>query len=96
MDFHMKTTVIIPDDLFRELKRAAVEAGTTLSRVVEDSVRRGLMARREKQPTIEPLPSFHMGRPSADVSDRKALYEILEGDDHLRRRHRLTRLRRKP
>ncbi len=40
----MKTTLIIPDRLFRELKRVAARRRATLSAVVEETLRKGLDA----------------------------------------------------
>lgn len=48
----MKTTLIIPDNLVRELKRLAAERGQTLSAVVAEVMRRGL----ERRPFPEDLP----------------------------------------
>ncbi len=76
MFFHMKTTLILPDHLVRQLKHRAAEQGTTLSAVVAEALRRGL----EPNPAIElpPLPSYHMGPPLVDVADRDALYRAME------------------
>lgn len=77
MIFHMKTTLIIPDQIFRELKRLAARRRETLSSVVEETLRRGL-AVREPEP-VEPLPVYSMGEPRVDVADRDALYRVMEG-----------------
>jgi hypothetical protein len=78
MLFHMRTTLIIPDQLMRELKRRAAGRGTTLSAVVAETLRRGL---GEPHPTADlpPLPSYPMGRPLVDIADRDALYRAMEG-----------------
>lgn len=73
----MKTTLVIPDTLMRELKRQAAQRGETLSAVVAEALRRGLA-----EPTTEdlpPLPTHSMGRPLVDVADRDALYRAMEG-----------------
>ena len=44
MIFHMRTTLIIPDEIMRELKRRAAERGDTLSAVVAECLKRGLEA----------------------------------------------------
>ena len=76
--FHMKTTLILPDNLVRTIKRRAAERGTTLSQVVAEALTRGL----EAAPTIDlpPLPTHRMGKPKVDVADRNALYDAMEGD----------------
>jgi hypothetical protein len=78
MFLHMRTTLIIPDQIIRELKRRAAGRGTTLSAVVAEALRRGL---DESQPAADlpPLPSHPMGRPLVDIADRDALYGAMEG-----------------
>jgi hypothetical protein len=78
MFFPMKTTLILPDHLVRELKKQAAESGETLSAVVAEALRRGLDDRgRAHSP--EPLPTYRMGRPKVDVADRDALARAMEG-----------------
>jgi hypothetical protein len=77
MIFHMKTTLIIPDALMRQLKRRAVQRGATLSAVVAEALRRGLEEPRAVK--LPPLPAHAMGRPKADLADRDQLYRTMEG-----------------
>jgi plasmid stability protein len=78
MFFHMKTTLIIPDQIIRELKRRAAQRGETLSAIVAETLRQGL-----RGPTagsaVSPLPVHRMGNPKVDVADRDALYRAMEG-----------------
>lgn len=74
----MKTTLIIPDHLIRQLEERAARRGETLSAVVAETLRRGLEAREEGGP-VEPLPTHRMGRPRVDIADRDALYRAMEG-----------------
>lgn len=82
MILHMnsRTTLILPDELMRELKRRAAERGETLSAVVEETLRRGLATPRTPM-TVEPLPTYDMGRPRADLADRDDLYRVMEEED---------------
>ena len=74
----MKTTLILPDNLVRMLKRRAAERGTTLSAVVAEALRRGL---ESPGPTdLPPLPTYPMGVPKMDIADRDALYRAMEGE----------------
>ena len=73
----MKTTLIIPDALVRELQRRAAGRGATLSAVVAETLRRGLVEPRAGD--LPPLPVHAMGRPLVDVADRDALYRAMEG-----------------
>jgi hypothetical protein len=87
MLFHMKkTTLHIPDTIYREVKRRAVQRGQTVSDLVAEYLRRGLQegAARGK---LAPLPSFpDTGSPLVDVADRDALYRAMEeGERSVRR-----------
>ena len=73
----MKTTIILDDRVASRLRREADERGTTMSRLVEDALRRFLETRPAAR-KLPPLPSFDGGRPLVDVSDRDALYRAME------------------
>ena len=77
MIFHMRTTLIIPDELMRELKRRAAERGDTLSAVVAECLKRGLEA-PERPAELPRLPSRALGRPAVDVADRNALHRAMD------------------
>ncbi len=77
MVFRMKTTLLIPDPIFRRLKRHALERGETLSHLVTEILRKGLAEPRNRR-RLPPLPTFDAGRPRVDVADREALYEAME------------------
>jgi hypothetical protein len=77
MVFRMKTTLIIPDPVFDDLKRQAAKRGTTLSALATDLLRQGL-ATRPKREKLPPMPTFNCGRLLVDVADRDALYEALD------------------
>ena len=79
MIFHMRTTLVIDQALFRHLKRLAAEQGRTLSGVTQDVLRLGLASLRQPGPrTRVKLPSFSMGRPAVDVADRSRLLDLLD------------------
>ena len=75
----MKTTLIISDDLFRRLKRRAVETRQSLSSLVETLLRKGLSQTSIQRP-LPKLPSFDMGRPLVDIADRNELYRLVEAE----------------
>lgn len=79
MNFHMRTTLVIDDQLFRQLKKRAAEEGRTLSEVTQEVLRRGLAprkpARRAKRVTLR---SFAMGKPAVDLADRNQLFDLLD------------------
>ncbi len=77
MIIRMKTTLVLPDNLVRTIKRRAAERGTTLSQVVAEALTRGLEAAPITD--LPPLPTHRMGTPRVDVADRNALYDAMEG-----------------
>jgi hypothetical protein len=86
MVFHMKTTLIIPDPVFRELKKRAVDRNTTISELATDYLREGLR-QRPKPKRMPRLPSFSAGPPLIDITSREEIYRVLDLDRlHLYRR----------
>ena len=77
MVFHMKTTLIIPDSLFRQLKRRAIERGETVSALVVEFLQKGL-GQKPSPGKLRPLPTFKCGRIKVDVANRDELYRILD------------------
>lgn len=77
----MRTTLDLDDGLLRQAKKRAVEAGTTLTRLLEDALRVYLApADRPRKPFRLKLPTKR-GRllPGVDLADRDSLYERMEG-----------------
>lgn len=74
----MRTTLVIPDGVYRDLKRRAAERGETISALATEFLRRGLAGEGEV-PEPPPLPTFEAGRPRVDLADREALFEAMEG-----------------
>ena len=79
----MKTTIDIDDAVLVEAKRRAAEAGMTLRAYVEDALRDRLLARPASETGFElDLPVVHgERRPAVEVADRRALYDLMEGDE---------------
>lgn len=77
--FHMKTTLVIDDEVMRRLKAEAARRGTTISRLVEAALRALLDGNTTKGSELPPLPSFDLGAASVDVADRDALFQAMEG-----------------
>jgi hypothetical protein len=75
----MKTTLTIPDPVFRDLKRHAAKRGTTMSELAAELLRKGL-SERPKPAQLPPLPSFDMGREKVNFADREALYDAMESE----------------
>ena len=79
----MKTTLNIDETVMRRLREEATQRGTTMSALVEAGLRRILSARTpaDDQPdNFPPLPSWRSGGFRIDISNRKELYRIMDGD----------------
>jgi hypothetical protein len=79
MVFHMKTTLIIPDPVFRDLKKRAVDRNTTISELATEYLRQGLEG-RPKPRRMPRLPSFSAGPPLIDITSRDEIYRVLDLD----------------
>jgi hypothetical protein len=83
----MRTTVRIDDDLLRALKERARQEKTSLTRIVNVVIRRGISAsvgqNRRKQPYREK--TYSMGRPVADMTKVLALAAQLDDEETIKR-----------
>lgn len=75
----MKTTLVIPDPVFRDLKKRAVDRNTTVSELATEYLRRGLQE-RPKPGRMPRLPSFSAGPPLIDITSRDEIYRVLDLD----------------
>ena len=77
----MRTTLILNDSLWPEIRSLAVKKGETVSRLVENLLQLGLQSLKgKKKKKLSSLPSFKTGGCHVDVSDRDQLYSILDKD----------------
>jgi hypothetical protein len=83
MVFHMKTTLNIDDTVMTRLKQEAARRGVTMSWLVESALR-ALLDARPAAKDLPPLPTFNGGQFLVDVSDRRALYDVMNEDDDAR------------
>jgi hypothetical protein len=77
MVFHMKTTLVIDDNVMKALKREAAARGRTMSELVETALRMLLRSRR-RSPDVPELPVFDGGSARVNIADRDALYDLME------------------
>lgn len=77
----MKTTLNLDDELLRAAKIRAAERGTTLTRLVEETLRDALFGRGASETDEVRWVVVDGGPPRVDVADREALYELLERSD---------------
>ena len=73
----MKTTLNISEVTMRRLKQEAARRGKTMSELVEAALR-NLLLEPENKEELPLLPKFHSGGTHVNVSDREALYEVME------------------
>ena len=76
----MKTTLNLSDRILHQAKRRAAQDGVTLTRFVEDALREKLMADHNRRPAFRLMPRTvrGYGPPSVDISDREALYDVID------------------
>lgn len=76
----MRTTVDISDPVLEQARRAARERGSTLSRLVDDALRREFSASADPSPPVE-IPVFRGGSglaPGVDLSSNRSIQELLD------------------
>lgn len=75
----MRTTIRIDDTLYREVKATAARSGRTVAAVLEDAVRRGLMASQGVRERYKVRPLGRGGlRAGIDLSSNAAVAEMLD------------------
>ena len=78
-----RTTLVLEDEIFREVRTRAARAGRSLKDCVNDLIRMGLKAEKKFDPDKLPrLPTFKMGMMNFNPSNREDLYPI--EDDEIR------------
>jgi hypothetical protein len=76
----VRTTLNLDDHLLRSAKKEAAERGVTLTSLIEDALRAALATQQGRSDYNLCLPVVKGRRPPAvDVSDRDAVYELMEG-----------------
>ena len=80
---HMRTTFIIDDDLMRRVKEKAARSGKTITAIVEEALTKDIAGDsiERKNFTLHWNPVDGPPLPGIDLSDRDALYEMMEKGD---------------
>lgn len=75
----MKTTLNIEDQVLKNAKERAARDGITLTRLVEDAIKAKLLE-DEKSVSYRFTPTVVTGSrpPNVDISERDALYEVID------------------
>ncbi len=72
----------------QRLQEIAIRQGTTVSALVEGAIKEAIKDAPDGQSSAEsdlpPLPSWPMGKPLVDISNREELYNAMEDWDKLR------------
>lgn len=75
----VRTTVRLPDGLYEEVRRRALDEGQTVTLFLERALRRALAEGRPAQAfVVEPFAGTGP-RPGIDLQDNAALLEVMEG-----------------
>lgn len=79
----MRTTIILPDELYRQVKARALAEDRTVTSLMEDALRRELARRGSVEPIdvflAEPTGSRDH-QPLVDVTDKDAVQALLDDD----------------
>ena len=77
----MRTTLNLDDELMKAVKRKAAESGRTMTEVIESSLRESFQRpSSQRQPyRLRMVTVRGRRRPGVDLTDRDALYELMEG-----------------
>ena len=77
----MRTSIRLDDDLLREAKSYAAATHRTLDRLFEDTLRAALPKRQVQKRRRVRLPTSGGGdlQPGVDISDSKALRDLMDG-----------------
>lgn len=78
----MRTTVRLPDDLYRRAKARAAESGVTFTQLIEDALR-AILSRDQagEGPAtyeVRPLPAGRGVQPGVDLSDQAGLLDLMD------------------
>ena len=81
---HMRTTILLPDALYRDTKAAAASSGRTVTSLIEEALRERLARRApgQKRPRRARLPVFRGTkgvRPGVDLGDSAGLLDVMDG-----------------
>ena len=81
----MRTTIRLDDALLQEAKKLAAQAGTTLTALIEDSLRERLYRHDENGRNVEHVRLHTCGtgglRPGIDLDDSASLLDAMDGRD---------------
>ncbi|BDZ40711.1 hypothetical protein GCM10025865_32790 [Paraoerskovia sediminicola] len=77
----MRTTLHLPDDLYRDVKRTAAQEGRTVTSLVEDALREELRRRTAAPGRPYVVPTVDLGDPlvEIDMTSNAAMLDAMDG-----------------
>lgn len=79
----MRTTLNLPDDVYRDLKVRAAQEGVTVTSAIEEALRAYLATRKpaRARATLPVLTESGGPAPGIDLADPNTVYDLLYGDE---------------
>lgn len=74
--WHMRTTVDIPDGIYRQLKSRAAREGSSIRALILRSVKELLKTDRKRAGAVVSLPIVRSKRPATVAIDNARIYDI--------------------
>ena len=77
----MRTTINLPDDLMIEIKKLATATHSTVTALIEETLREGLARRRHRRRAMRViLPTYgkHGPLPGVDIDDTASMLDVME------------------
>lgn len=76
----IKTTILLPDTIMYRLKKMSSQKRCTISSLVEVALRTLIENDKnlKNETSLPHLPNWDMGQAHVDVSNRDALYDLME------------------
>jgi hypothetical protein len=85
----MRTTINLPDDLMTQIKKLALASNSTVTALIEETLREGLARRRRSrrsERTMLPIYGKQGPLPGVDLDDTASLLDVMESSGDPARR----------
>jgi len=73
-----RTTLVLEDNLLRQMKKKAADEGRSLQSVANEAIRRGLVARQPQNYRLKLQGWKAELQPGIDILDRNSLFEAMD------------------
>jgi len=73
-----RTTLVLDDNLFKQVKKKAADEGRSLQALVNDLLRRALTQQEAKAFRLRLRPWKAEVQPGVDISDRNSLFDVFD------------------